>query len=307
MGVLSWVRSLLSTSSPDAISPPAQPERQPHGLLHIWTLDVIGRRDGILYQTQEPTELDELLAILQTETMLSKSETGYELLRFVFNQGEREISLRGGTSLSWRGARGHYTLRNPDAVMDWLSARKITFVRHEYERDLRERERLARKVSSWLEVLPCSVHESFAAMRAKGYLASPAWIEAMEREYPALLSRTRVLLELLGCQTGEGTGFSCWEYAPGKMMAAYSLEVIFAAIGDAPSSNTCEGAARLFTSFDFRKRRRQLRRRIPVGLRTLLIEHVERGGDPLRIKTIRRALISPQFETNRAKRRVTED
>lgn len=78
------------------------------------------------------------------------------------------------------------------------------------------------------------------------------------------------------------------ESVPQQLLLDEPFDVLVAAIGDDPDDRVCEGAARLFASWDFRKRKRELRSKISDELRCRLLAHV--GTDPDKLRAVEGAL-----------------
>jgi hypothetical protein len=203
-------------------------------------------------------------------------------------EGGKDVTLHHGVSLRWKDSHGNHMLVRPDAVMDWLSARGMTFVRAEYEEDRRRGIESQKQQAQWLAALPASLKPFIDEMRQSGARSRPAWTAAVEAEFPDRVQRARAMLELYGSGSGPWSGYPSWEQVPQQLLLEEPLDVLFAAIGDDPDGRVCEGAARLFASWDFRKRKRRLRSTISEELRLRLLVHV--GTDPEKLRALERAL-----------------
>lgn len=201
------------------------------------------------------------------------------------------VTLHHGVSLRWNDSKGNVSLRSPDAIMDWLSARGMTFVREEYDESERRGEETAEQQRRWHDAMPVSLRPFLDDMRQSGAGSRPEWTAAVEQEFPDPITRAAVLLELYGSGVGPWSGFPSWESVPEELLLVMPIEVLLAAVGDASSPRMCEGAARLFCGWSFRKRRKQLRR-MPDELRRVMLEHVEWSGDESKIIQARSALTS---------------
>jgi hypothetical protein len=248
------------------------------------------RRPGTseaLYETSDATAIAELEAALAT----SPSNGAYCMCigTLIFDmEGGKEITLHHGISLRWKDSHGNHMLVRPDAVMDWLSARGMTFVREEYEEDERRRVESQKQEAQWLAALPASLKPFIDEMRQSGAGARPAWTAAVEAEFPDRVQRARAMLELFGSGVGPWSGYPSWEQVPQQLVLEEPFDVLFAAIGDDPNDRVCEGAARLFASWHFRKRKRELRSKISDELRLRLLVHV--GTDPDKLRAVEGAL-----------------
>lgn len=234
-----------------------------------------------MYETSDPTSLAELQAALATNP--SDGSRCMCMGTLVFEmEGGKDVVLHHGTSLRWDTSNGNHLLVRPDVVMDWLSARGMTFVRDEYEESERRVIESQKEQAQWLAVLPASLKPFFEEMRQTDANAHPAWTAAVELEFPDRVQRARAMLELFGSGVGPWSGYPSWEGVPAQLLLGEPLDVLFAAIGDDPGDRLYEGAARLFASWDFRKRRRELRSKISDELRLALLVHVADDPDELR-------------------------
>ncbi|HEU0029849.1 MAG TPA: hypothetical protein VFQ53_04395 [Kofleriaceae bacterium] len=193
--------------------------------------------------------------------------------------GSKLVTLHHGESLRWDGSHGNVPLASPDALMDWLSARGVGFVREEYEEARLRAVESDAEDAKWKAALPASLRPFFDDMRPGLPQEDPAWTAAIEAEFPDPVARARVLLELYGSGAGPWSGYPGYESIPAQWLLAMPLPVLLEAIGDVPGVRLAEGAARLFCSWDFGQRRKRDRTRIPDGLKRALVEHVERTGD----------------------------
>jgi hypothetical protein len=246
----------------------------------------------ILYETADPGDIAELAAALNTED----EARGYCMCigTLVFELEAallRAITLHHGVSVRWDGSRGNFTLYSPDALMDWLSARGMTFVRAEYEANRRQTQQVSTQSARWRFALPRSLAPFFDDMRFTGEESDPAWTAALEGQYPDPVERAQVLLDLYGHSSGPWTGFPIWEAVAERFLLGLPLEALLAAIGETPGVRRCEGAARLFSGPRFAKERPGERARIPVELRRTLLHHVETSLDPDKTVRARAALL----------------
>ena len=200
------------------------------------------------------------------------------------------ITLHHGVSLRWEESGGNLALLDPDAVMDWLSARGIDFVRSEYEEDRRRGSETTREAEWWRASLPASLAPFFDEMWQTGGMSKPEWTAAVEAELPDPIERARVLLDLFGSGVGRWSGHPSWEQVPEELLMDLPLAVLLAAIGDAPDERRREGAARLFSSWSFGRRRAADRAAIPEGLRRRLLAHAEASSDEDKRRRARAAL-----------------
>ena len=174
--------------------------------------------------------------------------------------------------------------------MDWLSSHGMRFVREEYEDGRRRAGDAATRASAWRAAMPASLAPFFEEMQQSGASGRPEWTAAIEAELPDPVERARVLLDLFGSGVGPWTGHPSWESVPEQLLLQLPLAVILDAIGDTPDARRREGAARLFSSWWFSRKRGPELAQIPDQLRGRLLEHAEMSSDEDRRKRARAAL-----------------
>ncbi len=199
------------------------------------------------------------------------------------------VTLHHGVSLRWKASKGNVNLRSPDAIMDWLSARGMPFVREEYEEGEHRGEETLEQRRRWHDALPVSLRPFLDDMQRTGTTTNPAWTAAIEQEFPDPVRRATALMELFGCGIGPWSGYPSWESVPEEMLLTMPLDVLLAAMRTEPSERMLEGGARLFGGWSFRRKRRKELQRVPAELRKLLLEHVSTAADEDKVAAVRKA------------------
>ena len=227
----------------------------------------------VLYETTQHDEIAALARALEVEP----AHGAYCMCigTLVFKIDGANITLHHGESLRWEGSGGNAQLATPDAIMDWLSARGMPFVREEYEAAKTRADEGAIEAERWIAAMPSSLVPFFEDMRQSGSSSEPEWTAAIEAQIPDRVERTRVMLDLYGSGVGRWSGYPSWETVPMQLVAMLPFEILIAAIGDAPPERTCAGAVRLICSWDFRKRRKKLVAKLSDAVRRRLLEHAQ--------------------------------
>jgi len=235
---------------------------------------------AILYETASPEDIAALAATLSSDSEpRAYCMCGGTLIFELETAGPSTLMLHHGVSVRWEGSRGDLSLHTPDAVMDWLSARGMPFVREEFEATRRRAHEASMQAWRWRAALPSSLAPFFDDMRVTRADSDPAWTKALEAQIPDPIERARLMLELFGSSAGPWTGAPAWEGVPERFLLGMPLDVLITAIGDAPDVRRCEGAARLFSGAAFGRERPLDRRRLSEELRGLLLDHVEASND----------------------------
>lgn len=246
----------------------------------------------ILYETADREEIAGLAAALRTQPPAGGCCACLGTVAFELEATEPEVvTLHHGVSVRWKGSDGDLWLVSPDAVMDWLSARGIGFVREEYEESQRRRDEAEAQSKRWLAAMPASLVPFFHQDDWHGGHGSwSAIVAAIEAELPDPIERARALFELFGSGAGPWSGYPAYESMPERLLLAMPLDVLLAAIGDAPDEQRREGAARLFSSWDFKQKRAADRAKIPEELRRRLLAHAKASAHEDNLKRARAAL-----------------
>lgn len=250
----------------------------------------------LLYETANRDDLAALAVALRTAP--ASDERWYCMcigtLVFTFEAPQpRSITLHHGESLRWEGSEGNIALVDPDAAMGWLSARGMGFVREQYDRDRRRSDAGAALARRWRAALPASLVPFFDRSLGESDDGGPKPAAALEAELPDPVERARVLLDLFGSGAGPWSGYPAYEALPAQLLLDLPLDVLLAAIGDTPDERRREGAARLFSSWDFHQRREPDIAKLPDALRRQLLAHAEASTDEDKRARARAALGSP--------------
>ena len=239
----------------------------------------------ILYTTEDRDEIAALAAALRTEPPSDSMGHCMCVGTLVFDvEGPRPLvaTLHHGESLRWGGADGDLVLLDPDALMDWLSARGMGFVREVYEAIRRSTGEAEARARRWRAALPASMVPFFDESRIFAEDYDDYWSRltaAIEAELPDLIERARVLLDLFGNEAVSWSAIPGYELQAERLLLVFPLAVLLSAIGDAPDERRREGAARLFSSVQFGRDRAADRAELPEPLRLLLLSHLEASPD----------------------------
>jgi hypothetical protein len=234
----------------------------------------------VFFETTDPDEIASLAEALQTKPgdgghCMCSGTLVYEIES---RARTRRISLHHGESLRAENDFEDLPLLSPDACMDWLSARGITFVREEHEEDRQRRVTYEAETERWRAALPASLVPFFEDMGVGGK-PWPEWAAAVAAEYPDLRQRAVVLFRLFGSGAGPWSRYPSYEDVPELFLAEMPVQVLIAAATDASDDRVTEGAARFFSGWEFGRRLPGDRAPLPAELKRRLLAHVERSDN----------------------------
>jgi hypothetical protein len=235
----------------------------------------------VYYDTSKPEEVAEFRECLR----IRDGGVGHCMcdgtLLFELSGGEvpGDVSLHHGVTVWWEPFFDNAQLVSPDAIMDWLSSRGITFVRDEYEKARGRSADHARAAERWQFAMPRSLRPFFDDMRG-GAPPHAEWRIAIAAEFPDTDVRARVLLEWYGSGLGPWSGFPAYEGVAENLLLELPLGVLVRAFAREPrSKQVVEGMARLFGGWPFGKRRPKDLAQLPADIKRHLLEHGLRSDD----------------------------
>lgn len=251
------------------------------------------RRPGdsaILFETADRAELAALAAALATtpSSGATCACAGTIIFELEGHAEPRVIKLHHGESLRWDHSGGNLPLTAPEDLLAWLVRHDMAFVRDEYLASRAHAEEDGRSAARWKAALPASLQPFFEDMR-RGSAIDPRWTAAIMAELPDPVERARVLLALFGSGAGPWSGYPSWESVPAQWLVETPLPVLSDALGDAGDSRRVAGALRLFASWEFRGRKKQLAKLSPE-LRERLLAHAEAIEDDARREQVMQVL-----------------
>jgi hypothetical protein len=230
-----------------------------------------------LFSSRDPSDLASLVEAFRIEGEMGHCMCiGSIAFRFEGRRGKiSTVTLHHGVSLRWDPFFWNARLRDPNLILDWLSAHGIPEARQEYDDDRARAARSMEAARRWREVMPpalAPLWDSMLEPRAQWPEVARAMIDA----YPNPVIRARVLLEWFGRGLGPWSGYPSYEGVPEWCLQQESFEVLVQAAQTEPrSSELLEGAARLFAHF-WRTRPNDLAR-LPLQLKRELLDHALDG------------------------------
>jgi hypothetical protein len=226
--------------------------------------------------------------------------------------GDHQLELWAGDQLVhtlellfWKWIRwpsmwkGDTTLAEPRRFEEWLLGHGIADARDSREEDEQRTAESLRSTQNWEQAMPLSLRPLWPDRLSDGLgYMSRADLDAAEAllqaELPDPVARVQALYKWFGSGEGPWSGYPSYEGAAKRMLLAYSIEDLLAAV-DASTDDPIPlcGAARLFAGWDFGKARKADRRRCPEPLVRRMLDAVIWHGNTDNLKRFRSAFHLP--------------
>jgi hypothetical protein len=191
------------------------------------------------------------------------------------------LTLHHGESIRWDGWSSDARLRDGRRAVEWLADHGVVKPLRDYEAQATERTAAAEARRRWRLAMPPCLRAFLPGVMQNffSFEATPEEFEGMDRAlqsaYGSADGVVTNLLEWFGQGEGAWSGFPAYEAMAEKLVLRYPTAVIVRAlnVGDL-ATHQLEGAARLFSSFTFRKQRGQDLISIPADLKARLETHM---------------------------------
>lgn len=172
-------------------------------------------------------------------------------------------------------------LKDPEKWLQWFDARNMPKPRKEVE-DMAARARQGEvSYTRWLGAMPKSVRPLWARLTRDAISPNVKPLRAaLAKEFPDTRQRILALFTWYGSGDGPWSGFPSYESAAEELLLDISTsDLIAAAQADNLTERQLEGAARLFSGWDFSQRRPDDRKTLPAALKKKLLEHSLKSTD----------------------------
>lgn len=178
--------------------------------------------------------------------------------------------------------------------LQWFDARKIPGPRKAAE-EQKERERQARvEEERWMAAMPASLRPVWPVVAEAMFPGQAIDTTALDRELAKEFSdsnrRILALMAWFGSGAGPWSGFPIYESVAEEMLLKYQTAELLVALKDRTLNEAeLEGAARLFSGWDFNQRRPQDNRLLPADLKRTLLQHSLKSDDQDKLDRARHA------------------
>lgn len=188
-------------------------------------------------------------------------------------------------------------IQDKEKWFGWFDDRNIRSPRKNYERDIAEEEADRALEARWVAAMPEGMRpiwpKVMEQMMSAGIPQPPntkPLEEELAKEIPDDSGRIRVLMSWYGSGVGPWSGYPLYEDVAEQMLLEYSTYQLLKALdGVTLTELETEGAARLFSSWEFHRRRPDDNSMIPARLKKQLLDHSLKSSDSDKLERARAA------------------
>jgi hypothetical protein len=208
--------------------------------------------------------------------------------------GDRLAATLGyhhGFTVRWDAWKHDAQLKEPDRLLDWMSAHGVHGPRAEVEAAQRRAEESARQAERWLAAMPECLRPFWGQLDP---FPDPALhgasLDALRAAHPSPEAQVLALLGWFGSGAGPWSGYPSYEAAPEQLLLHYPTQLLVEALtATAPTAPQWAGAARYFAGWDFRKTKQGDGQLLPAGLKQQLLKAAEATGIADNVERAKRA------------------
>lgn len=199
------------------------------------------------------------------------------------------LGYHHGLSIRWSAWKSDAFLKEPELLLDWLSAHGVDGPRREVEAARHRDEESRRNAERWLEATPACLRPFWEQM---GNTHDPAvhcsLLEALSGDIPEADEQVLTLFGWYGSGVGLWSGYPAYESMPERLLLYYPIDTLVAVLErSAPTEAQWRGAARFFG--DFYRVKKKDRKLLSMQLKQRLLEAARSTGLADTIKRAERA------------------
>jgi hypothetical protein len=205
--------------------------------------------------------------------------------------GDRLAATLGyhhGFAIRWDAWKHDACLKEPDRLLDWMSAHGVDGPRREVEEMRRRGEESRRNAEHWLGAMPDCFHSFWEQMeRDRDPELHRLLLDVLRAALPAQEEQALALFGWFGSGAGPWSGFPSYEVVPEQLLLYYPTQFLVGVLmGSTPTETQWRGAARYFGGWDFRQAKKgdsgllssELKQRLLAAARTSgILDNIERA------------------------------
>lgn len=192
---------------------------------------------------------------------------------------ERLVATQGyhhGSAVRWNAWKHDACLKEPDRLLDWMSAHGVDGPRQEVEETKRGSEAARLDCERWKAAMPEYFQPFWEHMKIV-LVRDPelhGWLlDAFRAAVPDMEQQALILFGWFGTGAGPWSEFPSYEVVPEELLLHYPTQLLIdALVTSAPTDAQWLGAVRYFAGWDFNRTKKGDRRLLPTQLRQRLFE-----------------------------------
>jgi hypothetical protein len=201
------------------------------------------------------------------------------------------IGYHHGVAIRWDAWKHDAWLKEPDLLLDWMSAHGVDGPRREVEETGRRGEESRRQAERWLGAMPDCFRPFWERMdQDRDPELHRLLLEALRVAIPAPEGQVLALFSWFGSGAGPWSGFPSYEAVPEQLLLHYPTQFLVDVLtASTPTETQWRGASRYFGGCEFRQARKGDRVLLPSDLKRRLLQAARTTGIADNIERVERA------------------
>ena len=190
------------------------------------------------------------------------------------------IGYHHGVAIRWDAWKHDAWLKEPDRLLDWMSAHGVDGPRREVEEAVRRGEESRRQAERWLGAMPDCFRPFWERMdHDRDPELHRLLLESLQTAIPVPEGQALALFGWFGCGAGPWSGFPSYESVPEQLLLHYPTQFLADVLmASEPTEAQWRGAARYFGGWEFRQRKKGDRDVLPSDLKHRLLQVTRTTG-----------------------------
>jgi hypothetical protein len=190
------------------------------------------------------------------------------------------IGYHHGVAIRWDAWKHDAYLKEPERLLNWMSAHGVDGPRREVEEARRRGEEARRQVERWLEAMPDCFRPFWVRMdHDRDPELHRLLLQALREAIPAPEEQALTLFGWFGSGAGPWSGFPSYESVPEQLLLHYATQfLVNVLMASTPTEAQWRGAARYFGGWGFWQRKKGDRSLLSSDLNQRLLQAARSTG-----------------------------
>lgn len=208
--------------------------------------------------------------------------------------GEELVATLGyhhGFAIRWDAWKSDAVLKEPERLLDWMSARGVEGPRHEVEAARHSAEESRRLTEWWLEAMPECLRPYWEQMdQERDPELHRLLLEALQNAIPTAEEQVLTLFGWFGSGEGPWSGFPVYESVPEQLLLYYPTPFLVDVLTRLTlTERQWRGAARYFEWWELAHRKKKDLAMLSTELKQHLLQAARSTGIPSNVQRAERA------------------